>query len=310
MYVRAHETKRGTQTDISTNGDIMRTSIWRVSGLFLSVLVLEIGIDPQLGAAQEEGLPAHLTDRGSGLPTSMFGTYIREHELLVYPFFEWYADSDLEYKPSEFGYGLNMDYRGRYRASEGLLFVGYGITRNLAIELEAAVITATLEKSPSDPSAMPAKVKESGLGDVEMNLRWRWLEETEDHLEGFAYYETVFPLQKNRNLIGTPDWEFKLGTGITRGYDWGTMTLRLAVDYTRAERKFEPGEYGIEYLRRLSQTWRVVALIEGSQVDEVELITEVQWHFLPRAFLKINNGWGLTTNAIDFAPEIGVMMSF
>ena len=33
-------------------------------------------------------------DRGTGQPTSMFGTYVRRRELLVYPFFEYYLDND------------------------------------------------------------------------------------------------------------------------------------------------------------------------------------------------------------------------
>ena len=49
---------------------------------------------------------------------------MRKGELLVYPFAEWYADKDLEYKPSELGYGIAEDFRGRYAASEALLFLG------------------------------------------------------------------------------------------------------------------------------------------------------------------------------------------
>ena len=97
-------------------------------------------------ASSAQDVPPHLRDRGPGVATSMFGTYVRDGELLVYPFFEWYSDSNLEYKPNEFGFAGDTDYRGKYRASEGLLFLGYGITRNLAIELEAAVITAELRE--------------------------------------------------------------------------------------------------------------------------------------------------------------------
>lgn len=251
-----------------------------------------------------------LRDRGTGVATSMFGTYVREGELLIYPFVEWYDDPNLEYKPSELGYGSDVDYRGRYRATEGLLFLGYGITRNVALEFEAAVITATLEKSPADPSAMPERVRESGLGDVEAQLRWRWKEETATGPEAFTYFETVFPVQRSKRLIGTSEWEYKLGVGATRGYQFGTMTLRAAVEYSREEGKLDAGEYAIEYLRRLSPKWRVVALIEGNQLDEVALITEAQWHFHPRAFLKLNNAWGLTTNASRAEPEAGVMIAF
>jgi hypothetical protein len=151
----------------------------------------------------------------------MFGTYVRKGELIVYPFFEYYRDKDFEYKPEEFGFVGDLDYRGRYRASEGLLFLGYGLTENLAFELEAAVIDASLEKSPDDRSSLPAKIQESGLGDVEAQLRWRWRKENERRPELFSYFEAVFPHNKDKLLIGTPGWEFKLGTGLVRGPELG-----------------------------------------------------------------------------------------
>ncbi|MGH7724344.1 MAG: hypothetical protein ACREOU_02825 [Candidatus Eiseniibacteriota bacterium] len=260
-------------------------------------------------ARETEELPRYLKDRGTGVPVSMFGTYVRKGELLVYPFTEWYSDGNFEYKPSEIGYEGGEDYRGRYTASEQLLFLGYGVGENLAVELEAAVISTELTKS-SDPSAMPNEVEQYGLGDVEAQLRWRLQRENPGRPELFSYFETVFPTNKNPGLVGTPDWEYKLGFGAVRGYGFGTMTVRAAVEYTRAERKFEWGEYAIEYLRRLSPAWRVVGVVEGNQLDEVELITEVQWHFAPSIFLKANTGLGLTPNATDYAPELGVMFSF
>lgn len=272
-------------------------------------LLALLAAPPSVAGAEDAAPPPYQRDRGPGVATSQFGTYVRKGELLVYPFFEWYADSDYEYKPSELGYGLDVDYRGRYRASEGLLFLAYGVGRNLAVEVEAAVITAELRKAADDPSAMPSEVKESGLGDVEGQVRWRFLEEREDRPEAFTYFETVLPLQKTRRLIGTPDWEWKLGAGVARGFPWGTMTLRAAAEYSREERKFEAGEYAVEYLRRLSPAWRVFVAVEGNQLDEVALITEAQWRFLSCAFLKLNVGWGLTTNATDFAPEVGVVFS-
>ena len=251
-----------------------------------------------------------LRDRGTGVRTSLLGTYVRQGELLFYPFFEYYWDADREYKPSDLGYGLFRDFRGRYRASEGILFLGYGVGPDVALEFEAAVISAELRRSPADTSAMPARVEESGLGDVEGQIRWRFQRETENRPEFFTFFETVFPLQRSRKLIGTQDWEFSFGLGLTRGFRWGTLTARAAGEYSREARKFDTGEYAIEYLRRLSPPWRVVAAIEGNQVDEVSLLTEVQWQFVPHAALKLNGGWGLTTNATDFAPEVGIMFSF
>ena len=78
---------------------------------------------------------------------------------------------------------------------------------------------------------------------------------------------------------------------------------------TSAESKVEAGEYAIEYLKRLSPAWRVYAGIEGEQ-DEIELITEAQWHITDSIFVKLNNAVGLTSKAEDWAPEVGIMFSF
>jgi hypothetical protein len=41
-----------------------------------------------------------------------------------------------------------VDYRGRYHANEGLIFVGFGVSDNIAVEFEGAVISASFRKSP------------------------------------------------------------------------------------------------------------------------------------------------------------------
>ena len=254
-------------------------------------------------------LPVYLHDRGEGVPISMFGTYIRKGELIVYPFYEYYKDDDLEYKPSELGYPGEEDYRGKYRAHEGLLLLSYGISDNFAIEMEAAVISASFEKSPSDPTAVPATIEESGFGTIEGQLRWRWKKETERRPEFFSYFEAVAPQAQEKVLIGTPGWELKLGTGMVRGYSWGTLTARVAVEYTEASTShFDLGEYAVEYLKRLSPHWRIYVGLEGTQ-DELSLITEVQWHLARNVFIRLNNGLGLTSKAIDWSPEVGILFT-
>jgi hypothetical protein len=230
-------------------------------------------------------------------------------DFIVYPFYEYYYDQDAEYKPEELGYDLDQDFRGRYRAHEGLIFLGYGISDNLAAEFEAAVIKAKQYKADDDPSDMPDVLEESGLGDVEGQLRWRWARETADRPEFFSYCETVFPLQKDKKIIGTQDWEFKFGSGMIKGFTWGTMTLRLAAEYDAAESKGELGEYAVEYLRRVSDLFRFYVGVEGSQ-DEIELIADLQFHVLPSGFIRINNAFGVTSKATDYAPEVGVLFRF
>ena len=44
-------------------------------------------------------LPEYLKDRGTGIATPMFGTYIRPGELIIYPFGEYYPDNNFEYSP-------------------------------------------------------------------------------------------------------------------------------------------------------------------------------------------------------------------
>jgi len=258
---------------------------------------------PGPARSQDAGNPQ---DRGPGLATSMFGTYIEKGDLLIYPFFEYYLDDNLEYEPADMGYALAQDFRGRYTASEGIFFLGYGITDWLAVEFEAAVISARLEKAADDPSTMPSEIKESGLGDVEGQVRWRWMKEDLQRPELFSYFEAVSPQSKNKPLTGTPDWEYKLGFGVIRGFSWGTMTARAAGEYLAETSSTGPGEFAIEYLRRLSPHWHLYTGIEGVE-DEVSLIAEAQWHVNKNVVVKLNNGFGITSKATDFSPEVGVM---
>jgi hypothetical protein len=277
----------------------------------LTAIVLALASAANAQPAQEAPRePDRLRDRGEGLPTSQFGTYIRRGELLVYPFFEYYRDDNFEYAPAEIGGVDDVDYRGRYRAREGLLFFAFGLSDHVAVEFEAAVIHASLGKSPDDPSMRPETLTESGVGDIEGQLRWRWNRESATRPEVFSYTEVVVPHHRDEVLIGTPGWELKFGTGIVRGFRWGTMTARAAIEYDSASTShFDVGEFAVEYLRRLSSAWRVYAGIEGTQ-DEVELIGEMQWHVSPRVFFKFNSGVGVTSKATDWAPEVGVVFSF
>ena len=269
-----------------------------------------IAARPIRGHSQE--LPVYLRDRGTGISMSQFGTYITKGQFLIYPFYEYYYDSNFEYEPGDFNFGTTVpertqEQRGRYRAHEGILFLAYGISDRLAVEFEAAVISAQLDKSPSDP-LLPDSLEESGLSDVEGQIRWRWNTESEKTPEFFNYFETVFPTGEKYSLIGTSDWEFKLGLGVIKGYRWGTMTIRAAVEYDAAESKLGPGEYAVEYLKRVSEKFRLFAMIEGSE-DEIAVVPEIQYHVSRNVFFKANVGFGLTSKATDIAPEVGIMIA-
>ncbi len=285
--------------------------VWLAIPLALSLHATSLLATAQTVDAQPDPtpLPTYLKDRGTGVATSMFGTYVRRGEVIVYPFFEYYRDRNLEYKPAEFGAVGDTDFRGRYRAKEELLFLGYGLTEDLALEFEIATIQASFEKSPLATSALPNRIEESGLGDVAAQVRWRWKRETESRPEFFSYGEVVFPHHRNKFLIGTPGWELKAGTGLIKGFSWGTMTFRGAIDYSGAsDSKFDLGEFAVEYLKRVSPKWRLYAGVEGNQ-DELSLITEAQWHLSRRYFIRFNNGLGITSKATDWAPEFGIVFT-
>lgn len=271
-------------------------------------LVVSSLIPTAVGLSAQEG-PDRLRDRGAGVPVSMFGTYITEGEVLFYPFFEMVVDRNAEYSPAELGFGPDQDFRAKHREYEGLVFLAYGISDRLAVEFEAAVISAWLDKAVEDTTGRPQRIKESGLGDVEGQIRWFLAPETDRRPGIFSILEVVFPLQKNRLITGTQDWEFKLGMGFVRGFGFGTMTLRLSTEYDRGEGKLETGEYALEFLRRVSPRLRVYAGVEGSE-DEVEVIPEVQIFLRPNIFLKLNSAFGVTSKGPGWAPEVGVMFSF
>src|SRR5438093_4049763 len=102
---------------------------------------------------------------------------------------------------------------------------------------------------------------------------------------------------------------FTAGVNITKGFPFGTFMVKIGAFYSTGEGKLELGEYGIEYVKRLSDKWRLVAAVEGDQ-DEVQAILEVQYQVMPNITIKLNSGFGLTSKAPEFAPEIGVLFSF
>jgi len=178
-------------------------AVWRSSRAL--ILVASIPITASGGAAGEE-LPSFLRDRGRGIATSMFATYVEPGELLIYPFFEYYYDKGGAVDPTDLGFAEETELSADYRATEELIYLGYGISDRIAVEIEAAIIQAELEWDPGADSELPREIEASGLGDVEGQIRWRWAFESASRPEWFSYFETVAPTQDEGSLIGTADW--------------------------------------------------------------------------------------------------------
>jgi hypothetical protein len=298
--------------------------------IFFAVLFLGLFASP---AWAEEGaqphFPAYMGDRGTGVTTSLFGTYVRKGEWLIYPFYEYEKFSVSEYTAKELGFtplagdkdseGKEKDHRGKEEVQEALLFFAYGITEDIAVEFETAFYeTKTLTMDPNDTTSgfkgnVPGRTttdqqfKESGFGATQAELRWRFARETETTWEKFVAFEVEFPLQKNKKLIGAQDWEIVTAFGWVKGFPWGTITPRFSIEYDGEE--IGVCECALEYLKRVSDSWRVVTTLEGD-LDELSLIGELQYFISPHALLKLNTGLGLTETAPDFAPEVGVVFTF
>lgn len=277
---------------------------WRVP----VVLVLLASFLPLRAGAED--LPPYLRDRGTGQRTSMFGTFVEKKQLLLYTFYEYYYDNNMQYSPNEYGGNSTQDYEAKFRAHEGLIFLSYGFTDRLNMEMEASVISAEFTKDPNDTYATPNKIKESGLGDVEGQVTYTWLKETEKHPEIYTFAEAVIPHSKEKLLIGTEDWEFAFAAGGTKGFGFGTLVASIGAEYQKAsETPWDLGETELGWLRRLNPKWRVYAGLEGGGTDELALITEAQRRLSATATLKMNLGIGIA-NTTDWAPEVGIMWAF
>ena len=150
-------------------------------------------------------------------------------------------------------------------------------------------------------------IKESGFGDTQAEIRYRFARENMKRPEFFSYLEVDFPFQRNRTIIGTQTWAYKFGVGPSKGFSFGTLTARVAGEYDEADKQVVFGEYALEYLKRFSPKFRFYTGMEGDQ-DEVEWIVEAQYWLSPDIHLKLNSAG--VTKAPDFAPEIGIMFSF
>jgi len=146
---------------------------------------------------------------------------------------------------------------------------------------------ASQSRASGDTSAMPRTFSESGVGDTEGQIRYRWFEETEVRPELLSYFGVVFPLQHNKTLIGTRDWEFTAGVNVTKGFSFGPHLI-------------------LDFEDRLN-----LVLVAFHRPDQAPLVAE-PLHVLDPIFaeLELNSGFGLTSKAPEFAPEVGVLFSF
>jgi hypothetical protein len=254
--------------------------------------------------------PSWLKDRGDAISSSMFATYIHPGELVVYPFFEYLRDNNREYQPKEFGLGPEIDFRGRFHSTAEQIFLGLGVNDWLALEFEMAHISAELTKSPSDGFLPPGKIRQSGLTDIEGQVRARVARESARWPEFFIYSEFVARTQRARFLISENYWDIKPGVGFIKGFGFGTLSGRINLEYNHEEKKLDLGELSVECLKRLSPNFRLFVDFEGGETGSLDEWTTVQGFELRLShslFLKFDNALGISSKADDWVPQAGLM---
>ena len=256
-------------------------------------------------------LPAQ-SDRGIGIRTSMVETYVEPHQLLIYPFYAHTRDHNFEYQPAMFGFGSAEDFRGHYRSNEAAVFLAYGVTDWLALELEGSQISATFDKSSADTSGLPARIHATGTADIGGQVRLRLRHERGHAPEFFASVEVLPPSHGHQPLIGDAQWAVKGEIGAVRGFRWGTMTFRTTIEYNRGDTHWDLGETSLEYLRQVSPAWRMLLAIEGGEggaPDDWVLVSAARWR-LARGFdLKLANGLGLFSKSTDWESQLGILVT-
>jgi len=249
-------------------------------------------------------------DRGNGIRTSMIETYVEPHQVLIYPFGAYTWDHDFEYQPSIFGFTSDEDFRGQFKSTEAALFLAYGLTNWLAVELEGSLITADFEKSPADTFGTPATVHQTGVSDIAGAFRFRLSPERGSRPEFFGSVELLPPQNGQQELIGDPQWNVKSELGAVRQYHWGTMTFRTTVEYNRGDKHWDLGETSLEYLRRLSPAWRMLLGIEGGEggaLDDYGFVAAAHWRIAGAVDLKFVNTVGFMQKSTDWEAQVGLM---
>lgn len=249
-------------------------------------------------------------NRGTGIPILRLGTYVRPQELLLLPSLRYSDDKDFEYNSGELGFSPAVDgLEGHYQASQGAVLLAYGVNDRLAVEFGAEFKDAKLEKAPDDPSNAPQEVKQSGLGRVTVGVDWRLLAESGDRPEIVTFAQAYIPHNRNDLLTGTADWLINAGFSAARGFSWGTTTLRVGAAFdTSSPSVTDWGEVTFEYLRQISPKVTVLGALQMLEGDEGSLIVQLQWQPNSDFAVQFSNSVGLTTRAIDWAPQLAFVI--
>ena len=265
-------------------------------------------------AVAEDASSYGLRDRGPGVSTSLTGIYVNDGEWLGSATYQNLENRGFQYAPEEFGFPDENDYLGKYKFSGGIFFAGYGLSDSVSLGLKVTGGSAKFNKASDDPSALPAEVKESGLGEVAPELTWRFMRETASRPELFTYVSVLIPHDSDNRLLGTEDWVVLPGIGINRGFSWATLSARMGFEYdTASTSTLDFGQWTVEGQRRFSDAWWLSAGLVGTvgggnNFDEVWQTTYVEWSANPHVTVRFGSRIGLTTMTEGWTGELGIVI--
>ena len=277
-------------------------------GRLCTALLIGLGAAPL--AAQQDTLQPPLRDRGPGVRTSEFQTYIQRGQLFVIPSASYVKDHNLEYSSLNEGSGIGQqnDLTGSFHSGSAQLLLAYGVTEWLAFEVEASYLDAHFDRSPQDTTGTQP-INESGLGDFAVQARMRFLRERGSRPEIWGSLEFIPAANQDKLLIGDAPSDLKGEIGFTRGYQFGTMTFKTTIEWNHVDQHWDLGETSIEYLRRLSTNWRLMAALEGGETgapDEFVFVTSLQWRASRHAVVGLANSFGFMEKSTDWEPQVGI----
>ena len=157
-------------------------------------------------------------------------------------------------------------------------------------------------------------MKESGISTIAPELTWRFMTETAHRPELFAIVSAQIPQNRDKNLVGTPDWFVLPGIGLNRGFSWATLTARMNFEYDAASAStIDFGKWSIEGQRRFSDAWWLSAGLEGqvgggNNFDEAWQTTFVQWSPTPHVAVRFGSRIGLTQMTEGWTGELGLVV--
>jgi hypothetical protein len=248
-----------------------------------------------------------------GVRSSLFETYVRPGQLLIYPHGAYSTDHNLDYTPADLDYGADTNaLQGRFHSTEAQVFVAYGVTEWLALEAEGSQISATFHRSARDTSAVPTRIHESGLSDWAVQARMRVARQRGAWPQVFAAFELTPPMHKTTRLIGDRQWNLKGEVGLARDYGWGTLSARTVIEWNRGDHHWDLGETSLEYLRQVSSAGRLLFAIEGGEggaLDEWTFVSAGRWRVARGVDIKFANAFGLQSKSTDWETQLGLMFT-